>query len=278
MLAQPKTNLKKIIALTTMSLLCIRHGQSQGIHGDSDNSIGVYGVSNSWFGVYGKSNTAYGLAGLSGQFHGALFRGYKDGGFADIVLAASSNSSTGDNGVIMSDPSFAGSDIFLKANDAVVVQIDNNNNTEGNFLVWDGNNTNLFLVTHDGDVLVKGATVHGSDRNQKEEITGISYSNVLQAIRDMPIYEWQYKGQDRRHIGPMAQDFHKAFGLGDDDTTIAAIDADGVALAAIRAQQEIIEDQERRIAQHESEINFLRQQIAELKSLVTSNANLRKTD
>ena len=43
------------------------------------------------------------------------------------------------------------------------------------------------------------------------------------------------------------------FNLGDDDKTIAAIDADGVALAAIKAQQEIIEDQEKRISQQESE-------------------------
>ena len=33
----------------------------------------------------------------------------------------------------------------------------------------------------------------------------------------------------------MAQDFHAAFGLGKNETTISSIDADGVALAAIKA-------------------------------------------
>jgi hypothetical protein len=310
-------NLKNFVAVMAISILCIRHGHSQSILGESDigtgvfgtsnadigvrgssmSYIGVYGTSNTYFGVYGLSNFNAGVAGysysnagvygvsnnhigiygLSHNSHGAYFRGDKEGGFADIVLKASSGSSAGDDGVIISDPDVVGSDIFLKANDAVVVQIDKNNNSQGNFFVWDGSGTNLFQVTHDGDVLVKGATVHGSDRNRKEEITGISYSNVLQAIKDMPIYEWQYKGQDRRHIGPMAQDFHQAFHLGDDDKTIAAIDADGVALAAIKAQQEIIEDQEKRISQHESEINFLKQEIADLKSLMISDVNLRKT-
>ena len=33
----------------------------------------------------------------------------------------------------------------------------------------------------------------------------------------------------------MAQDFHEAFGLGDDDTKIALVDGQGVALAAAKA-------------------------------------------
>ena len=37
-----------------------------------------------------------------------------------------------------------------------------------------------------------------------------------------------------RHIGPVAQDFRAAFDLGADDKTIATVDADGVALAAIQ--------------------------------------------
>src|SRR5262249_24529273 len=37
-----------------------------------------------------------------------------------------------------------------------------------------------------------------------------------------------------RHMGPMAQDFRAAFGLGEDDTTISVVDEQGVALAAIQ--------------------------------------------
>jgi hypothetical protein len=35
-------------------------------------------------------------------------------------------------------------------------------------------------------------------------------------------------------MGPTAQDFRAAFGLGPNDTTISVVDADGVALAAIQ--------------------------------------------
>lgn len=53
----------------------------------------------------------------------------------------------------------------------------------------------------------------------------------------LPIARWNYKhdSADTPHLGPVAQDFHQAFGLGADDKHIATVDADGVALAAIQA-------------------------------------------
>ena len=52
----------------------------------------------------------------------------------------------------------------------------------------------------------------------------------------MPITSWSYKAEKPsiRHIGPMAQDFYKAFGLGLDNEHITTIDEGGVALAAIQ--------------------------------------------
>ena len=38
-----------------------------------------------------------------------------------------------------------------------------------------------------------------------------------------------------RHVGPTAQDFRAAFGLGADPLRISSVDADGIALAAVRA-------------------------------------------
>jgi len=240
-----------------------------GVSGESDSYIGVSGRSVSHVGVSARSDDSYGLTARSDNFHAAYFRGDKEGGFADIVLLASGDNATGDNGVIMSDPSRDGSDLFMVANDAVVARIDNNKNGQGNFFVWDGEGTNLFQVNIDGDVLVKGSTVHGSDRNRKEQITDISYPKILQSIKEMPIYAWQYKGQDRRHIGPMAQDFHHAFNLGDDDKSIAAIDSDGVALAAIKAQQSIIEKQQ-------AQIDLLKEELDDLKRVITSKPHNKK--
>ncbi|MBK8506202.1 MAG: hypothetical protein IPL46_30770 [Saprospiraceae bacterium] len=44
-----------------------------------------------------------------------------------------------------------------------------------------------------------------------------------------------FKNETTTHIGPMAQDFYQAFGLGVDSTSIAVLDAKGVAFAAIQA-------------------------------------------
>jgi hypothetical protein len=59
---------------------------------------------------------------------------------------------------------------------------------------------------------------------------------VLDKVARLPIDRWSYKSERGvRHVGPMAQDFYAAFGVGADDKHITSIDEDGVALAAIKA-------------------------------------------
>ncbi len=82
-----------------------------------------------------------------------------------------------------------------------------------------------------------GSWVATSDRNLKTNFEPVDTGDVLDRVLSLPITRWNYKTTDasERHLGVMAQDFHAAFGLnGDDDTGIAGIDADGVALAAIQ--------------------------------------------
>jgi hypothetical protein len=76
-----------------------------------------------------------------------------------------------------------------------------------------------------------------SDRNVKENFKPVDGEALLKKLAKMEITTWNYKAQDAsiRHMGPMAQDFYAAFGLGEDDRHISTIDADGVALAAIQA-------------------------------------------
>jgi hypothetical protein len=65
----------------------------------------------------------------------------------------------------------------------------------------------------------------------------VSADEILDRLAEMPISTWTYgfEHESVRHIGPMAQDFAAAFGLGDTDKRIATVDADGVALVAIQA-------------------------------------------
>lgn len=74
-------------------------------------------------------------------------------------------------------------------------------------------------------------------------------------MADLPISAFSYKAEDAsvRHMGPVAQDFYAAFGLGQDDLHIASLDANGVALAAIQALYKLVREKEVRIASFEAE-------------------------
>lgn len=88
-----------------------------------------------------------------------------------------------------------------------------------------------------------GTWANMSDRYAKRDIAGINVQRVLASLSALPISTWSYRGekpangQGVRHMGPMAQDFHEAFRLGDRNTSIASVDGAGVALAAIQALQ-----------------------------------------
>ena len=78
--------------------------------------------------------------------------------------------------------------------------------------------------------------VNGSDRNAKKDFSPVDSQEVLAKVLALPITQWQYKATPgQEHLGPMAQDFHEAFGLnGDDDKHIATVDESGVAFSAIQ--------------------------------------------
>ena len=57
--------------------------------------------------------------------------------------------------------------------------------------------------------------------------------SVLKALDDVPVESWRYLWGYDRHIGPYAEDFQKAFGVGD-GSMIAFQDMLGVCLAAIK--------------------------------------------
>lgn len=96
-----------------------------------------------------------------------------------------------------------------------------------------------------------------SDRHAKADFKSVDTQDVLARVLALPIHTWRYTTQakDIRHMGPTAQDFHTAFGLnGDDDKSIATVDPDGVALAAIQGLN----------ARLESENAALRAELADL--------------
>jgi hypothetical protein len=81
-----------------------------------------------------------------------------------------------------------------------------------------------------------GATCLNSDRNLKRYIEPIDPEQILERVAQLPVSSWSYKSEagQVRHMGPMAQDFKAAFGLGASDRGILQVDGDGVSLAAIQ--------------------------------------------
>ena len=86
----------------------------------------------------------------------------------------------------------------------------------------------------------------------------------------MPITSWSYKAEKPsvRHIGPMAQDFYKAFGLGLDEKHITTIDEGGVALAAIQGLHQRNQTLTARLTKSERVNAALSARLARLERLI----------
>jgi hypothetical protein len=117
-----------------------------------------------------------------------------------------------------------------------------------------------------------GAWASTSDRNMKTDIAALDDAQVLDRVGHLPIATWSYVTEHGvRHVGPMAQDFYAAFGVGADDRHITSIDEDGVALAAIKAlrdQNAALRVQQRIMRAKQS---AMEREIAQLAVLVRAN-------
>jgi len=119
-----------------------------------------------------------------------------------------------------------------------------------------------------------GSWTSMSDRNAKDNFAPVDPRAVLEKVTELPLSIWNYKAQDPaiRHLGPMAQDFKAAFGLGETDTGITGVDADGVALAAIQGLNQKLESQQEQLRAKDARIQTLEQRIERLESLLNKTA------
>jgi hypothetical protein len=128
----------------------------------------------------------------------------------------------------------------------------------------------VLMTLTSGGLTVNGTFVSASDRNTKENIVAVDPRAVLEQVAALPIARWNYKhDQETPHLGPMAQDFYAAFGVGPDDKHIATVDADGVALAAIQGLNQKVEEQREENAK-------LRHELSEIKQLLLQLSDKRK--
>lgn len=103
-----------------------------------------------------------------------------------------------------------------------------------------------------------------SDRSLKTSFSSVDGQEILERLNTIPIMTWRYKAEDpeARHIGPMAQDFYKAFQLGSNGRYISSVDADGIAMAAIQRLYGMVKERDKTIAAHENRIREMEAQLA----------------
>jgi hypothetical protein len=125
------------------------------------------------------------------------------------------------------------------------------------------------LTWTNGGASVNGGFSFSSDRNVKSGFEALEPSAVLGKLSALPVSAWSYTNEtSSRHIGPMAQDFHDAFGLnGADETHINIGDEAGVALAAIKGLNETKADKETVTRQLEEQAAAIKAKDAQIEQL-----------
>jgi hypothetical protein len=114
----------------------------------------------------------------------------------------------------------------------------------GRFAVVSAPAVTLMLAAGDKSAKAAPCSPCASSRALKTTDGSIDTAALLAAVSTLPVETWRYKAETgletRPHIGPYAEDFQAAFGVGD-GVTISPIDAVGVCLAAIQALTQKVE-------------------------------------
>jgi len=221
----------------------------------------------------GRSNTATGTAGTVGG---------GDGNFADAdyatVAGGTLNQANGQYSMVPGGyKNFAeGTASFAAGNQAIAIH-------DGSF-VWNDGSAGIVTDTgpqqfiaqasggftfYSAPCCLTGATLAAgsgswstlSDRDAKANFNAVDGQAILSRLAALPIATWNYKAQPDsvRHMGPTAQDFREAFGLGEDERHISTVDAQGVALAAIQALYETVTEQNQQIVELRARLAHLEQ-------------------
>jgi hypothetical protein len=129
--------------------------------------------------------------------------------------------------------------------------------------------SNAVISTSTGAYLsTGGAWTNASSVDLKHMFAQVEGEDILMRLRSVPVSTWSYRAESNevRHLGPTAQAFRAAFGLGSDARSIASVDADGVALAGVKALDARTTTQQARIQALERENAALRTETTELRT------------
>jgi hypothetical protein len=122
-----------------------------------------------------------------------------------------------------------------------------------------------FILQSNGNLTITGTLTTGSSREIKTNFVSLDPKDVLARVTSLPVSIWSYKTDAGvRHLGPMAEDFHQAFGLGEDDKHIAPGDQAGVALLAVQGLNQVVQEKDKEIADLKSRLETLEKLVQSL--------------
>jgi trimeric autotransporter adhesin len=241
----------------------------KGVSGHSNSNMGVYGESFTGDGVRGQSNSGY-----AGNFIGkSRFTGNMEIGGNELFGAVTRqmiNLYNLDYGIGIQNSTL----YFRVANTAgynwYMGGINSNTiNSPG------AGGVSLMKLSSAGNLTVAGSVsatnfVNSSDRALKSDFASVNPRAVLDRLAALPVQTWNYKTEDRsvRHMGPMAQDFKAAFGLGADDKHISTVDAAGVTMAAVQGLYQLSLEKDKKIERLTAEVDDLKARLQRLEEAV----------
>lgn len=219
------------------------NGLLSTVSGGSGNlASGTYGTVAGGNGNVASGETAFAVGNYStasGNFSVAIGAANTAGALGTLALGTYADADQ--------SGCFAWSDASATSNRTCLIQTSPTNATQisapNGFIAWATGGAQIITAATGGTptagVFVNsgsGTWTSISDRNVKQDFRDVDPYNVLRRVAAMPITTWRYKTEvtGATHMGPMAQDFYAAFGLGDDERHLTNLDEDGVAFAAIQ--------------------------------------------
>jgi hypothetical protein len=278
-------------------------GYGIGVEGQG-NEYGVYGTSPNGYGLYGSTTNGYGVLGYSQNGDGVLAE--SSAGYGLYAYSSSSDAIYGYSGSGTGMNLYGGGSygIYVESKGTGLYATSDGgshgitaHSTSGiglyassdtNYGIW-GQSKNTFAVI--GEDSGSGTGVYGSsatgyagyfagkvgatsyvtvsDRNAKTNFKSIDGKSILEKVSQMPVTSWVFKTDlQKQHVGPMAQDFHAAFGLdGQDDKHINLTDIAGISLAAIKELSSEMKVKDAQIADLKRQLSAQTQAMAEMKSM-----------
>jgi Chaperone of endosialidase len=150
--------------------------------------------------------------------------------------------------------------------DSTVLVLGYSGSTTGTIRLQAGSSGTANPIEHSSGahLTIGGVWTNASDENLKENFQPVDGKELLEKIEDLQISQWNYKSEPDKvtHIGPTAQDFNDAFGLGGNDKTISTIDPSGIALAAIKELNQKLERENQTLRKEMNELKKLVQKLA----------------